>query len=303
MLVLFNPFSRRQDMERELWSALYKVAMECDDAPFWRLGRFSDHEIVGVFLWAVLHDRPISWACDPINWPKGLWNNKLPSQPTMSRRLRTTEVQRLLADMEGHYAALERPGFVCLVDGKPLTVGTHTKDRDSAWGKVGRSYAKGYKLHAIFGRGPIPLVWDIDPLNVSELDVAARNVSSLKGGGYLLGDKAFDSNPLHRIASGRGYQLVAQRKRPDTGLGHRHHEPGRLRSIELLNTAFGQDLYQCRDDVERKFGWLTNHGAALAPLPAWVRRTHRVRLWVQGKLLAHAAYVYSNSQSSPLAAA
>jgi len=290
-------------MERELLLALYKVAGDCSDSPFWWLGKFSDQEIVGVFLWAVLHDRPVSWACEPINWPKGLWKNKLPSQSTMSRRLRTTEVQRLLADMEGRYTALERPGFVSLVDGKPLVIGAHSKDRDSKWGKVGRGYAKGYKLHAIFGRGPIPLVWDIDSLNVSELDVAARNISSLKGGGYLLGDKAFDSNPLHRIASRRGYQLVAQRKRPGTGLGHRTHAVGRLRSMDLLNTAFGQDLYQCRDDVERKFGWLTNHGGALAPLPAWVRRAHRVRLWVQAKLLVHAQYVYSNSNLSPLAAA
>jgi len=291
-------------MERELWSALYKVAKACDPSPFWELVGFRDYEIVGVFLWAVLHDRPVSWACNSPNWPKDLWRAKLPSQSTISRRLRTTEVQHLLGQMEGRYAALERPGFVLLVDGKPMVVGTHSKDRDSRWGKAGRGYAKGYKLHAIFGGGPVPLAWDVTSLNVSEPEVAARNISLLKrGGGYLLGDKAFDSNPLHDVASSRGYQLVAERKRPGTGLGHRRHSPGRLRSIDLLRTEFGQSLYQCRDDVERKLGWLTNHSAGLAPLPAWVRQSHRVRLWVQGKLLAHAAYVYSTSTSPPIAAA
>jgi len=206
--------------------------------------------------------------------------------------------------MEGHYAALERPGFVLLVDGKPMVVGTHSKDRDSRWGKAGRGYAKGYKLHVIFGRGPVPLAWDVAPLNVSEPEVAVRNISLLEGGGgYLLGDKAFDSNPLHDVASYCGYQLVAERKRPKSGLGHRRHSPSRLRSIDLLRTQFGQSLYDCRDDVERKLGWLTNHSAGLAPLPAWVRRCHRVRLWVQGKMLAHAAYVYSTSPSSLIAAA
>jgi hypothetical protein len=291
-------------MERELWLALYKVAEACDASPYWELVKFFDHEIVGVFLWAVLHDRPVSWACDPINWPQDLWKGQLPSQSTMSRRLRTTEVQRLLAQMEGRYAALERSGFVLLVDGKPMTVGTHSKDRDAQWGRAGRGYAKGYKLHAIYGRGILPLAWDVAPLNVSEPEVAARCVSHLKGGGgYLLGDKAFDSNPLHDLASSRGYQLVAERKRPGAGLGHRRHSPSRLRSIHLLRTEFGQDLYRCRDDVERKFGWLTTHGGGLAPLPAWVRRSHRVRLWIQAKLLVHAAYVYSISPHSPLAAA
>jgi hypothetical protein len=280
-------------MERELWLALYRLACECDPSPYWELVRFFDHHIVGVFLWAVLHDRPVSWACDPINWPNRLWQGKLPSQSTMSRRLRTTEVQRLLNRMERKLASWGGGGMVWIVDGKPLVVGAHSKDRDVTWGRVGRGYAKGYKLHAIYGRGPLPVAWELAPLNESEPEVARRLVSFLKGGGgYILGDKAFDSNPLHSMANSCGYQLVAERKRPGTGLGHRTHSLGRLRSIELLRTEFGQNLYRCRDDIERQFGWLTNHGAGLAPLPAWVRRPHRVGLWLQAKLITHAAYVY-----------
>jgi hypothetical protein len=216
-------------MERELWMALYKLARECDPSPYWEIVRFFDHQIVGVYLWAVLHDRPVSWACDPINWPKGLWKGKLPSQPTMSRRLRTTELHHLLHVMEGKFAILNRGGFVYLVDGKPLTVGTHSKDRDAAWGRAGWGFANGYKLHAIYGCGPLPLAWEVAPLNVSEVEVATRLIPRLKaGGGYLLGDKVFDSNPLHTVATSFGYQLVAERKRPGTGLGHRRHSGGRL---------------------------------------------------------------------------
>jgi hypothetical protein len=246
-----------------------------------------------VFFWAVLHERPVSWACRAENWPEGLWpRRRLPSQPTMSRRLRTTEVQRLLHVMEQRLLQRRQNAWIAVVDGKPLAVGSHSKDPDCAWGRAGRSYAKGYKLHAVYGSAPLPLTWDVAPLNVSEPEVAARLFPALQGGGYILGDKAYDSNPLHDVALRTGHQLVAERKRPCDGLGHRRHSPGRLRSMALLQNNFGKAIYRSRDDVERHFGWLTNHGAGLLPLPNWVRRGHRVRCWVQAKLIIHAVYVY-----------
>jgi hypothetical protein len=277
-------------MERELWFVLYHIAMVCDESPPWRQEVYRDFLIVVVYFWAVLHDRPTCWACRPEHWPDDLRPAKLPSQPTMSRRLRTTEVQRLLYVMERSLVKLRDPGWVAVVDGKPLVVGSHSKDRDCAWGRAGRGYAKGYKLHAIYGDSPMPLAWELMPINVGESEVAARLVSTLNGGGYLLGDKQYDSNPLHDAAQHAGYQLVAQRKRPHAGLGHRRHTPGRLRSITLLQNEFGQALYACRDDIERQFGWLTSHAAGLAPLPSWVRRYHRVESWVQAKLIIHTIY-------------
>jgi len=210
----------------------------------------------------------------------------------MSRRLRTTEVQRLMGAMEGFLLRLQGHGWVKVVDGKPLIVGTHSKDSDCKWGRAGRGYGKGYKLHAVYGDGPLPSQWEITPLNVGEPEVAARLIPALPRGGYVLGDKQYDSNPLHDIALGTGHQLVAERKRPGTELGHRRHSPGRLRSIQLLQHEFGTALYRYRDDVERHFAWLTNHGGGLAPLPNWVRRFSRVQSWVQAKLIIHVIYVY-----------
>lgn len=259
---------------------------------------------MAVYLWAVIHDRPTSWACDPANWPRDLRAGELPSQATMSRRLHTAEVQRLLSDVERRLAARDGGGWVLLVDGKPLTVGPYSQDPEAAWGRARRGWAKGYKLHAIYDGGSIPPAWDVLPLNEAEPEAAARLVLSLRGGGgYLLGDKAYDSNPLHDAALAVGCQLVAERKRPKTGLGHCRHSPGRLRSIELLRQEFGQALYAFREQVERNFGWLTNHAAGLAPLPNWVRRIHRVRAWVQAKLIIHAAYVDLTSMTSSLAIA
>ena len=73
--------------------------------------------------------------------------------------------------------------------GKPLLVGSHSKDPDAAWGRAGRSYAKGYKLHAVYGSSPLPLSWEVAPLNRSEPEVAARLIPALHGGGYLLGTR------------------------------------------------------------------------------------------------------------------
>ena len=131
-------------------------------------------------------------------------------------------------------------------------------------------------------------------------DVAARLIPTLNGGGYILGDKQYDSNPLHDVALHCGFQVVAQRKRPLGGLGHRRHSPGRLRSIALLQNDFGKALYRCRADIERQFGWLTNHAAGLSPLPNWVRRLSRVQSWVQAKLIIHGLYVHL-TRAPPLA--
>ena len=46
-------------MERERWLQLYRLA--CELCRSWGWGyRFSTACIVGVFLWAVIHDRPVS---------------------------------------------------------------------------------------------------------------------------------------------------------------------------------------------------------------------------------------------------
>ena len=262
---------------------------------------FFDYEIVLVYLWASIHDRPVSWACNPTSWPDDLRPSAIPSQSTMSRRLRTTEVLRLMQAIEERVAPVDRSCWVRVIDGKPLAVGTYSKDPDARWGNAGQGSAKGYKLRALYGRQATPDVWEVAPLNVSEPEVGAHLIRRLKGAGYVLGDKAFDSNPVHQAANDVGAQLVAERKRPKTNLGHRPHTAGRLRSMSLLQTDFGRTLYRYRTTIERSFGHLTNHAAGLAPLPNWVRRISRVRLWVQAKLIIHATYVRVANRSPPIA--
>ena len=291
-------------MERELWRELYAGLLKFDRCVGKRGEYFSDGAVAATYLWAAVHDRPTSWGCREENWAGNEPPFDLPSQPTMSRRLRTGGVAALLAAVEGGYRERDpggRPAWVKLLDGKPLPVGGHSTDGDGDWGRGVRGQARGYKLHAVWGAAPVPLAWEVAPMSAAEQACARRLIRRLGGAGeagYLLADGGYDSNPLHDLAGSPGMQPVAPRKRPGTALGHRRHSPSRLRSVRLTEGggAFGEALLHERDRVERLLGNLCCFGGGLQPLPSWVRRKWRVRLWVQAKLLINAARIVLNQR-------
>jgi hypothetical protein len=274
-------------MERELWRILYLLAKKLDSP--WGAWRYSTAEVLGAYFWAVVHDRPTSWAADPKQWPDDLRPVWLPSQSTLSRRLRRPKTVELLTTVEEHLLALIVVGscLVQIIDGKALAVSGVSKDPDTGYGRGAGGNQKGYKLHAVWGAGPMPIAWALAPMNTSEKTVAGYLIPTLPGGGYLLGDSQYDAGYLYDLATEGGFQLVAKKTkdRGRGGLGHRQQSPGRMRSIELLKTAFGRALYNQRNAIERRFGTLTSFGGGLGPLPAWVRRFQRVRNWVQAKIL------------------
>jgi hypothetical protein len=294
-------------MEGELWGAVYRLILgEASKRPRRKRVRYSDAWVLAVFFWAAVHDRPVCWACDGRNWPDArLRGRELPSDGCMSQRLRTLPVLSLLAAVLERLASLAPPGesLVRVVDGKPLPVGGYSKDRDARWGKsAAEAWEKGYKVFQVWGpRGVVPDCWTLGPMDRPEPTAAREElVPALAGAGcvgYLLGDASFDSNPLHAECSPRGIQVVAPRKKPGTGLGHRDHSPARLRSIELLESPapgelpssgrapFARNLYAMRAGIERRLGNLCCFGGGLAPLPAWVRTPHRVARWVAAKLV------------------
>jgi hypothetical protein len=286
-------------MEHELWLQLYRIVVLRDKFG-WR-GLYRTSEIVMVFLWAVVHDRPTAWACRAENWP--VPPRHLPVQSTMSRRLRSPAVLALLSAVETHLAGDARHWWVQQMDSKPLVVGSYSKDTNATLGRACKGYARGYKLHAIWGPGPLPSCWCIAPMNQGDAPIARHLLAGLPGGGYLVGDKQFDSNPLHATAAALGYQVVAQQKRAGRSLGHCPHHPARLRSLELVQQPFGQALLEFRKQIERRFGTLTCSSAGLGPLPAWVRRPHRVHLWVQTKLLINALRPSNTRNLTPTATA
>jgi hypothetical protein len=292
-------------MEDELWPEAYRVVCEEGKRQSRADARatYADGVIVLVLLWAASHDRPISWACAARHWAgcgRGHRPRRLPSASTMSRRLRTVGVLGLLERVLARLAEEVPPALVRRVDGKPLPVGGFSKDRDARWGQAVDHKARGYKLFLVWGAGVVPDAWKLGPMNESEPQAAARDlVPRLPGGGggYLLGDGLYDSNPLHAVCDAHGVQLLAPRKQPGAGLAHCDHVPGRLRSIALLETAapgdlpaaapapFARALYDRRGDIERDLGGWCSFAGGLQPLPSWVRTPHRVAYWSAAKLL------------------
>jgi hypothetical protein len=285
-------------MERKLWLRLYAVIWSVRHPRPPAGVSHADQWVVLVHLWACLHDRPTRWACQPGHWPPDLRPARLPSQPTMSRRLRSAGVNALLNALLARYRGSPQDDWVRYLDAKPLAVGGMSKDPDAADGYGAGGYFRGYKLHAVFGRGPVPSAWEVTPADRGEPTTARVLVNRLGGGGYLVGDPAYDSNRLADQAGRRGHQLVAKPKR-EAGAGRGHHPQSRfrLRGLALLRQPFGRDLYRSRAAIERRFGQETGNG--LGALPPWVRRRHRVKRWVQAKLLIIALKA---APESPLAA-
>lgn len=284
-------------MDRELWSQLSPAMFDVARTfPKTTRHTYDTHRIVRVYLWAVLHDRPISWATQLRHWSKTMRPSSLPDQSTMSRRLRHEETQRFLHHLAQRIAGPWRPTLLKALDGKALLVPAHSTDPNATygWGTGGRG--KGYKLHAIWGSRSIPEVWSVRPLNESEVNVAYHLMPHLCDEGYLLADANYDRNRLFDRAACYGHQLVAQRKHPFKGLGHRHHSTSRLRSVDLLEGPgdFGRSLYPQRKAIERNFGGLVSFGGGMQSLPAWVRTLPRVTLFVHAKLIINAARLRRN---------
>lgn len=275
-------------MERERWDRLYALARQLSKG--WGEGcQYGAAVIVGVFLWAVIHDRPVSWACQRSNWPLELVRRGLPSQSTMSRRLRSAPVQRLLELLEDWFRSELPPDGDKFIDAKPLVVSGVTKDPEATRGYGASGYAKGYKLYAIWGAGCVPYARAVLPLNWSEKRVARSLITQLSGSGRLVGDSAYDATPLYDLAARAGHQLIACRHSGrGGGFGHRRQSPHRLRGLSLLQSDEGRRLLKRRLAIERAFAHCTSFGGGLSPLPPWVRRLHRVRTWVQAKLLINA---------------
>jgi hypothetical protein len=280
-------------MDHELWAelshAMADVARSFTNPP---RCTYPTQHIVRVYLWAVLHDRPVDWATRRTSWSHATRPPNLPDQSTMSRRLRKPDVEEFMKRLGKRLGGRHYDGLVKALDGKPLVIARHSRDRDATCGRGVGGMARGYKLHAIWGHKAMPLAWSVQPLNVSEVAMARRLIPTLAGEGYLLADCNYDRNPLYDLAAASGHQLLAPRKMPGTGLGSRRHSPHRIRSVHLLEWApgrFGPALYQTRTSIERQFGGLVSFGGGLQSLPPWVRSLPRVRLFVHAKLLINAA--------------
>lgn len=287
-------------MEREYWRCVVRGLKRL---PRWwpRGAVYDNRQILAVLLWAALHDRSIDWARRRTSWPPQAWRRRLPNQSTMSRRLRDPRIMDdLIRVLEIVQRTMGAPSKRLMLDGKPLGVSMFSADPDARLGWGAGRHQVGYKLHALIDSTQRLLAWEIHAMNEAECVVArdllraAHRLGLIRPGATALGDASYDANPLHQVAAEVGASLVAPRRRPDQSVSvSRRHHPGRLRSIELTEGDLrgAAKLRAERATIERFFGSLAAFGGGLFALPTWVRRIHRVRLWVGAKLILNAARI------------
>lgn len=274
-------------MERELHRQLYRVVYDLARTRRTPRVLYPDRVIVTTYFWAVLHDRPVAWACRASSWPAQARLDGLPSASTMCRRLRRAEVLELIRRLEQTVLGRLPRSNLCFIDAKPLPIGSCSGDRDAKPGYAAGRIARGYKLHVILDAKGAVRDCHVDAMRPREATIAPRLIRKLRGTGTLVGDNAYDTNKLYDLAGRRGWQLVARRRFGTQLSTHVRQSRWRLRAHRQMAPRQRQALYRQRSAIERFFGCLGNQCGGLGPLPNHVRRLRRVRYWVQAKLILY----------------
>jgi hypothetical protein len=284
-------------MEAKVYRALLKILLSIAHPPRGARRQFGDRWIIMVYLWSVINDRPVSWACEQQNWPKDQLDAPLPSDSTMSRRLRAVGVLQLLERLLTTLTDALPVPLIKTIDSKPMLVGAYSKDGDAKRGRLSEGqFARGYRLHALCHHRAVRS-WLIAPMNEHDSTIAPRLLDRLEGGGgYAVADNAYDTNECHEHASAADHQLIAPARFVNREVRDaRYNRPERLRALDLLASPlekcgqpnqFGIALYNTREAAESCFGELSMHG--LNYLPAWVRGPRRVALFTAAKLILQA---------------
>jgi hypothetical protein len=278
-------------MDGQLLRKLYHELFHNRKRMIARRCTYSDAIILWIHFIAVTHDRSHYWAHDKRNWP--LWSRGLarPSYSQLMRRLQTPAIQTHLEALDQTFRSQLANSHDKAVDGKPLVVGAYSKDRDAKRGRLSsNAWGRGYKLHAIVdAHGGID-AYAVTGLNAGESTVAQTLLKNVDlRGATLRADANYDSGPLYTAVADRGGRLVAPRRKPGRGLGHRQHHPHRLQAIAEFEDHPSRGLHHKRHRlrIEQIFGHLTNLPFGLAPLPNCVRRQARVERWIAAKIVLY----------------
>jgi hypothetical protein len=271
-------------MESELYKKIYQIVMKVYTKTTLKRIKYTDTDIALTYLWAVLHDRPTSWACNKKNWPIYFRRKPLPDASTICRRLKTKGVQQLLRDVEKHTRGINDRSLCRWIDGKALRISNVSTDSDAGYGYATGGKGMGYRLHAIADIRQGFVAWKVLPMQCNESKIAASLISAVEDGGYLIGDNAYEKNHLYELAGQKSIKLFAP-KRQAASLGHKRHSPHRLEALPRLESSFVKGLIKGRVGIERMFGQLTNFSCGLKPLPNWVRTLRRVEMWVRAKII------------------
>lgn len=253
-----------------------------------RKATYDDRTILLVGIWAMLHDRPMNWACVRSNWPWALRPQHLPSPSTMSRRFARAYAEHGRA-IEA--ALLTRAGEATrdgVIDARPLCVGGASKDPDAKAGRAVGHFARGFKLFAVLDALGFVRAWEVHAMNRAEPTVARSLYSRLPPPMQrIVGDGVYDSMRLHETAAQYDLKHYSPIRQQRVG---RRQQPRRKQLLKLFMTDVGRKYLKRRDAIERGFAHMSNLACGYKGLPNWVRRRHRVERWMWGKILIYHAW-------------
>lgn len=281
-------------MDQTIWkNTLALVKRHARGLPQLHRARFKDWLIAAMVLWHTAYDRPMCWACDKANYPRWFKPRQLPSISQFSRRSAMQRTREILESVHRESAAVASPTVLSFLDGKPLTVGPASKDRDAKRGHIMGGFAKGYKLHVwvTFDRR-MPL-FSVQSLNIGEQPVAeamSRFMPIFSDRALVLADSNYDSTTLYGALAQRNAALLVKprgiAKHPKT---RQQSGPFRREMIDLWEHQLdlARLVYKDRIHVEGALSNLTSTAGGLGPLPAWVRGLKRVTRWVGSKIILY----------------
>jgi hypothetical protein len=282
-------------VDREIWMVLQcaaRIVARRLPKPQRRC-RFSDRQIILMWLWAALHDRPLCWACRRENCRGPFRPRSLPSVSQFCKRLAAPRFELARRRLHELLAARGREDLLNFIDGKPLVIQGYSTDPDARNGIACGKYAFGYKLHARVTGSGFLAEYAVLPLHEGEPNTARSLLEHVTPGVLMLADANYDSGPLYEAVAARGATLLTRPKgqhlrRPGS---QRRTPPARQEALETWRTQprCCEQAMHLRDGIERVFARLGNFGGGLGPLPAWVRRLPRVRRWVDAKIAIYHA--------------
>lgn len=281
-------------MDKEIWSIITKKVVSVNRS-IKRIGRrcrYSDVLIIRMYLWAVWHDRPMSWACERQNYGTLFRPAGLPSVSRFCRRLKTKRIEQMIQAIHERLTQSDKLLKLSFFDGKALPISRHSQDKDAKKGYADGSFRRGYKLHAWATQdGRIPR-FRVLPMNCGEPNTARELADIIPDGSLVLADANYDSGKLYQAVDDRGSQLLT----PLKGMAQSYHQLQRMpvarkRAIQFWKLFERQckELLKLRNEIERIFSAVTCFGGGLSPLPTWVRRLSRVERWVSAKLIFYHA--------------
>ena len=318
-------------MDREIWAevtgAVDRALRAVPAVGRRRRPVYSDRLVVRMLLWAAWHDRCLSWACDRAHYNTLFRPRALPSISRFGRRVKGARVRLVLQRVHDDLATRGTAApFDCTsyVDGKALLVSPVSKDPDAGRGRAGGGFAKGYKLHAYVNEHRRVVVWCVTPLNGDEKVAAGALLGHVPPGAaatdapstvarqapMTLGDRNYDSAPLHRQFAERGRLLFTPlRGEQFVGPNGRARQtvtamgPARRAVVAAWADcpALSRYVMRGRNNAEGTFSVLSL-ACGLDRLPGFVRRLPRVQYWVGCKLVLYHARLLAQEAEERAAA-